>query len=323
VLRLPIELGLRDFDGDHGGQPFSQVVAGEVLFHAFYQVPLLGVLVHRARERRTEADEMRSAVVGVDVVREGEDGLLVGVVVLEGHLRLDAVLLPFHKDRLAMESVLVPVQVLDKGYDPALVLELVGLLGTLVEDRDFQPRIEEGELAQALREGVEVELPLGEDLGVGLEGDLRPRLAGLPRHLHRGGRLPAGEGQTVDGSVPADLRLEPLGERVHHGDADTVEAPGDLVRLPVELSAGVQDGQHDLGGGFPLFLHDVHGNSAAVVVHADGVVRMDGDGDGVAKPGHRLVDGVVHDLVDKVVKAMDVRAPDVHRRALPDCLQAL
>src|SRR4030066_254297 len=132
VLRLPIELGLGDFAGDHGGQPFPQVVSGGILFPAFTHVPLLGALVHRARERRTEADEMRSAVVGVDVVREGKDGLLVGVVVLEGHLRLDAVLLPFHKDRLAMESVLVSVPVLDKGYDPALVLELVRLFGTLV-----------------------------------------------------------------------------------------------------------------------------------------------------------------------------------------------
>ena len=41
-----------------------------------------------------EPAQVRAALPGVDVVGEGEDLLVVGVVVLEGYLHLDAVLAP-------------------------------------------------------------------------------------------------------------------------------------------------------------------------------------------------------------------------------------
>ena len=126
----------------------------------------------------------------------------------------------------------------------------------------------------------------------------------------------------MNGTVAPDLGLEFLRQRVHHGHADSVQTSGHLVGIPVEFPAGMKNRQHHLGGGFPLPFHDVHGNPASVVVYGDRVVGVDCHGDVVAMPRHRLVDGVVHDFVDKVVKAVYVRAPDVHRRALPDRLQA-
>ena len=54
-----------------------------------------------------------------------------------------------------------------------------------------------------------------------------------------------------------------------------------------------------------------------------GVVRVDGHGDLGAEPGERLVDGVVNDLVDKVVQAARARRADVHARALAHRLEAL
>jgi hypothetical protein len=36
-----------------------------------------------------------------------------------------------------------------------------------------------------------------------------------------------------------------------------------------------------------------------------------------------LVDTVVHDFIDKVVKSIDTRAPDIHRRPLSDGIEAL
>ena len=53
-----------------------------------------------------------------------------------------------------------------------------------------------------------------------------------------------------DVAVAPDLQVEPLRERVDDRDADAVQAAGDLVAAAVaELAAGVQGGQHDLGGG--------------------------------------------------------------------------
>ena len=103
-----------------------------------------------------------------------------------------------------------------------------------------------------------------------------------------------------------------------------MQATGDLVAAAVaELAAGVQHGQHDLDGGTPLLLHDVHRDSTAVVHDRDRVVRMDRDGDLAAEAGQGLVDGVVDHLIDEVMQAHHARRADVHARALANRLKAL
>ena len=125
-------------------------------------------------------------------------------------------------------------------------------------------------------------------------------------------------------AVAPDRELELLGQRVDHGHADAVEAAGDLVAAAVaELAAGVQHREHDLGGRALLLLVHPDGDAAAVVGDRDRVVGVDGDLDVVALAGERLVDGVVHDLVDEVVQPADARRADVHAGALADRLEAL
>src|SRR5690606_15649369 len=105
---------------------------------------------------------------------------------------------------------------------------------------------------------------------------------------------------------------------------------GDLVRrvrLP-ELAARVEDGHHDLDRGLAVeggvvVLDRVHRDAAAVVHDGAGAVGVDGDHDGLGVAGHGLVDGVVHDFVDEVVKGIEAGAADVHARALPDGVEAL
>ena len=71
---------------------------------------------------------MRSAVDGVDVVGEAEDGFGVGVVVLQADFHDDVVSFGFHVDRLVVQDLLAAIQVLDELSDAAVVLE-VGVLG--------------------------------------------------------------------------------------------------------------------------------------------------------------------------------------------------
>ena len=136
----------------------------------------LGVLLDGARERGLEALEVRAAVAVVDRVREGEERLGVALVPLQRDL--DALLVGvalgiagpaldvLEEDDLVVDRLLRLVQVLDEGPDPALVGEVVLLLGALVEDRDRDARVQERELAQPLREAVEMELGDREDLRV-------------------------------------------------------------------------------------------------------------------------------------------------------------
>ena len=107
----------------------------------------------------------RAAVHRVDVVGEAEEVLRVGVVVLQRDLHAEHAVvgqlaLAFEVDRLVVQHGLAAVEVLDELGDAAAVVELVGLHGirALVGQRDGQALVQEGQLAQALGQGVEVVL---------------------------------------------------------------------------------------------------------------------------------------------------------------------
>ena len=153
---------------------------------------------------------------------------------------------------------------------------------------------------------------------------LVPRLIGLRALVERARRRAALVGLRVLVAVAPDGQVEPLGQRVDDRDADAVEAAGDLVAAALaELAAGVENGEHDLGGRLLLLLHGVDGDAAAVVGDGDAVVGMDDDLDLVGLAGERLVDRVVDHLVDQVVQPALPRGADVHARALADRLEAL
>ena len=196
------------------------------------------------------------------------------------------------------------------------------LLVALVVDRDADAAVQERELAQPLREDVEAELGGLEDQRVGLEGDLRAALLGLADLGERRLGLAALVALRVDLAVAPDLDLEHLGERVHDRDADAVQAARDLVGALVELAAGVELGQHDLGGGDALGRVHLDRDAAAVVLDRDAAVDVDRDRDARAVPGQRLVDRVVDDLEDEVVQAPLGGVADVHPGALADGLEA-
>ena len=154
----------------------------------------------------------------------------------------------------------------------------------------------------------------------------RAALVGLSRDLQRLHGYAIVELHEVRLAVAPDAKLQPLGKRIHHRDADTVQTPGDLVRVLVELAPGVQLGHHDLGGGALeiVVVLDVGRYAAAVVDHRDRVVGMDHDLDVVAMPGKGFVDRVVHDFEDHVVKARAIGGiADVHPGALAHGVQAL
>ena len=85
----------------------------------------------------------------------------------------------------------------------------------------------------------------------------------------------------------------------------------------------MEHGEHNLeGGDFELGVL-VDGDAATVVFDRAGAVFVDGHVDLVAKPAESLVDGVVDDLPDEVMKAARAGRADVHARALADGLEAL
>ena len=122
-LRLALELRIAQLHRDHRGEPLADVLAAQVLVLLLQQALLARVGVQGAGQRRAEARQVRAPLVGVDVVGEAEHRLLVGGVPLHRDLDLAVVGLVLEVDGLAVQRVLVLVQVGDEVDDPALVLE--------------------------------------------------------------------------------------------------------------------------------------------------------------------------------------------------------
>jgi hypothetical protein len=125
-------------------------------------------------------------------------------------------------------------------------------------------------------------------------------------------------------AVAPDRQFEQLRQCVHDRHAHPVETARDLVSAALaKFSSGVEGGEHHLDRGPLLLLVKVNRDPAPVVGDGDRVVRVDEDLDVVALAGERLVDGVVHHLVDQVVQAARPRGSDVHPGTLAHGLEAL
>ena len=120
-----------------------------------------------------------------------------------------------------------------------------------------------------------------------------------------------------------NLHLQPLAQRVDDGSADAVQTARDLVTAAAELAAGVQHGIDDLQRGLAGLLLDVDGDAAAVVADTDAVAGLNHDLDVFAVTGQRLIDGVVHDLIDQVVQTAGAGGADIHAGTFAYGLQTL
>ncbi len=194
-----------------------------------------------------------------------------------------------------------------------------------VGQHDVDAGVEEREFAQPVLQRGEIELGHGEGRLRGKERHLGAALAlGLAGDRERGHRVAVAELHGVLFAVAPDRQLEPGRERVHHRDADAVQAAGDLVGVLVEFSAGVELGHDDLGRRDAFALVDVDGDAAAVVAHRAGAVRIERHQHLGGVAGQRLVDGVVDDLVDHVVQTGTVvGVADVHARPFAHRVEAL
>ena len=91
-LGLTLELRLHDLDGQDGDQPFAHIITAQGGIGLLENVVLLRVAVDRSRQRALEAGKVRSTLMRVDVVDEGEGVLVVPIRVLHAELDLDVVL---------------------------------------------------------------------------------------------------------------------------------------------------------------------------------------------------------------------------------------
>ena len=174
-------------------------------------------------------------------------------------------------------------------------------------------------------ERCEIIFDIGEGFGRGEERHLGAALAlGVADHLQRRYRVAMDKFDVVFLAVAPDPQLQLARQRIDHGDADAVQAAGNLVGVLVELSAGVQLGHDDLGRRNAFALVDVDRNAAAIIAHRHRTIGVEHDFDRLGVAGQRLVDAVVDDLVHHVMQAGTVvGVADIHARPLAHGVEAL
>src|SRR5471032_1787323 len=344
VLGLRREFRLRHLHGQHAGQAFAHVVAGDFNLGLLGELVLVDVFVDDARHRRAQAGQVGAAVALRDVVGEAQHLLVVGVVPLHRHVHRDVGVLVRHAFAGGLEHGRVQhglglVDVFDEAARAAFEGEDFFLAVALVSQLDVDAVVQEGQFADALGQNLVVEFDVVEDFLVGPEVHVNAALVGVADDLDRRDgetvllgqfavlRHATDEFHVVDFAVAADGQLEQFRQRVDARYAHAVQAARDLVGVLVELAAGVQLRHDDFGGRafrVVLVVHLQAGRHAAAVVgDRDRVVRVDGDVDFRAVAGQRFVDRVVQHFEHQVVQAGAVRGvADVHAGTLAHRFQA-
>ena len=97
-----------------------------------------------------------------------------------------------------------------------------------------------------------------------------------------------------------------------------MQPAGHLVGILVELPAGVQLGHDHFGGGDPFPLVNARRNPTPVVDDFRAPIGMQNHLHILRMPRQRLIDRVVHHLVDHMMEPGPVvRIPNIHPRPLP------
>ena len=121
-------------------------------------------------------------------------------------------------------------------------------------------------------------------------------------------------------AVTLYLYLHVLTEGIYHGNAYAMKAAGNLVAITAELAPGMEHRQNNLHGRLAGFMQ-VNRNAAAIIGNGDAVVLMNHHVDIRAVACQRLIYGIVHYLINKMMQSTLRCAANIHARTLPDCLQ--
>ena len=242
-------------DGNDGGQSVADIGAGEIRILLFEDADLAGIAVHDRRKRRLEAGDMRAAFRIVDIVAETENIFMEFIDILESTFHGDILADAGETDDTA-DGFLVGIHVADVADEAVRFVErhLDRLCAPQVLKIYRKLRIQVGRLVQPADHVVFLEIRAVENLTVRQESDLRTGLARLAddrqqAFLELYNRLATVVAVMIDAPAPADLHIEPLGERVDNRAAHAVQTAACLVGTAVELAAGMQGRENETLGG--------------------------------------------------------------------------
>ena len=160
-----------------------------------------------------------------------------------------------------------------------------------------------------------------EDTAVGFEGDRGSAIVAGADHFDRRSRSAFAVRLAEYFAVAVDFGDEQRRECVHARNTHAVQTARNLVAALVELAARMEHGEHDFECGLTLLFVEVGRDASAVILDCDRVVFVDRNVDVGTVSCQRLVDRVIHHLVNQVVQTFFSDVADIHGRTLPDRFQ--
>ena len=104
-------------------------------------------------------------------------------------------------------------------------------------------------------------------------------------------------------SFMIDIHFQPGGKSINNRCAHAMKTAGYLVSAAAELSAGMQYRKYHFHRRQTCFMIDAYGNTAAVIGNGNGIAGIDMYFYGIAKTRQRFIHGIIHDLVDQMMKS--------------------
>ena len=161
--------------------------------------------------------------------------------------------------------------------------------------------------------------------GTGLEGHLGS-VDVIGVGTHDGQRflgVAVAEPNAMLNAMAPDAHLHPLRQRIDHRRADAMQATGHLIRVLIELAAGMQSSEHDLSGRNTLLQVDVRRDASPIVANCDAAVTVQGQFDLGCVTCLDLVHRVIDDFECHVMQAGTIIGiADIHSWAAPDGIQS-
>ena len=90
-----------------------------------------------------------------------------------------------------------------------------------------------------------------------------------------------------------------------------MQSSAGLICVIIKFAAGVKSRKYNTLGAHALFVHPDR-DTASVVLHGAGSVRLKDHLDRRTETGEMFIDGVVHDLIDQMIESPCGYAADIH-----------
>ena len=101
-----------------------------------------------------------------------------------------------------------------------------------------------------------------------------------------------------------------------------MKASGYFISPAAEFTAGMEDGKYHFHCRNPFLTVDSHRNTAAVIPHCDGIIRIDKYFHGITETGQCLIHGIVYDLIHQMMESLGGSTADIHTWSFSNCFQA-